>query len=320
MASVSQNIKIRDIDQLREELKGWETEPVQLSPGSLDLVLSTAEVGTCALLQLSVGPRIADRSAVHAGYVGFVLAERPQTWCGMEIKPPTLLIMRPGREMRSILLPGFRSLEFYLKESDLLGHPLGKMLCHNRLDPERSVVPLNNLMATRLRNVANLVFSDSGTPGGVSDAMIVKEATQNRILDLLESIIRLHFDISPSTHDGKRKQPRNSILAIAALEKIERFDPTSVSVADLCDRLGVSRRSLELSFANTLGVSPGQYLLAYRLNSARRNLVATGGPVSESASLAGFQDGSRFSYQYRRLFGELPSQTLARRLGRRREN
>jgi len=315
MASVSQHIEIRDIDQLGEALQGWETEPVQLSSGSLDLVLSTAEVGTCALLQLSVAPRIADRSAVHAGFIGFVLAERPQTWCGLEIEPPTLVIMRSGREMRSLLAPDYRSLEFYFKEKDILNHPLGKTLCRKRFDPERSIVPLSNLMATRLRNVANAIFSDSDTLDGGSDPVLVHEAIQNRILDLLDSVIRPRLDTSPSVNEQKRRKPKNSFLTIAALEKIERSFPDRVSVVDLCNQLGVSRRALELAFENTLGVSPGQYLLAYRLNSVRNNLVTKGGPVTESATFAGFHDASRFSFQYQRLFGELPSQTLSRRFG-----
>ena len=88
----------------------------------------------------------------------------------------------------------------------------------------------------------------------------------------------------------------------------------SVRVAELARRAGVSPRTVERAFLRT-GCTPLEYLRGVRLERARR-LLADPGPamtVAEAARAAGFTHLGRFATEYRRHFGELPSQTLARR-------
>jgi AraC family transcriptional regulator, ethanolamine operon transcriptional activator len=85
----------------------------------------------------------------------------------------------------------------------------------------------------------------------------------------------------------------------------------------LCTAIGVSERALDYAFRDVLDISPYQYLVTLRLNRARQALLA-GVPgntsVKECARDSGFLHMPRFSQHYRRLFGELPSQTLGREL------
>jgi AraC-like DNA-binding protein len=82
--------------------------------------------------------------------------------------------------------------------------------------------------------------------------------------------------------------------------------------------LRVSRRTLQQYFEEVLHVSPNQYLRAFRLHKVRDALQRGGGllSVSEAAATWGFWHLSQFSLCYRRLFGELPSQTLANSKGK----
>ena len=78
--------------------------------------------------------------------------------------------------------------------------------------------------------------------------------------------------------------------------------------------LGVSRRWLQLSFNAVLQMSPLAYLRAVRLGCARRMLASgtAGVQVKNAVEAFGFWHLSRFSHDYRHLFGELPSETLRR--------
>ena len=84
----------------------------------------------------------------------------------------------------------------------------------------------------------------------------------------------------------------------------------ALTVRQILDELGVSRRALELAFRRHLGVSPHQYLLVERLHLARQMLKR-----NETSSIlqiclnSGFTHPSRFAEMYARQFGELPSQT-----------
>ena len=89
-----------------------------------------------------------------------------------------------------------------------------------------------------------------------------------------------------------------------------------VTIGDLCEHLGVSRRTLQYCFQEVIGTNPVDFLRAIRLNNVRRELrAATHGAVqiANVAARWGFWHLSHFSNDYRELFGELPSATLRRR-------
>lgn len=78
-----------------------------------------------------------------------------------------------------------------------------------------------------------------------------------------------------------------------------------------------SERSLEYLFQEVYGVSPRDWFLSARLHRVRRDLVqasnANGG-VAAAANRWGIKHLGRFAGEYRKMFGELPSRTLANSL------
>ncbi|BDY05008.1 helix-turn-helix domain-containing protein [Ferrimonas sp. YFM] len=94
---------------------------------------------------------------------------------------------------------------------------------------------------------------------------------------------------------------------MAYLEEYARELP---DMARLCQIAGMSERSLEYGFRDSIGVSPNHYLKLVRLNGARGELLTGQGSVAAIAMNWGFLELGRFAGEYRRHFGELPSQTL----------
>ena len=84
-----------------------------------------------------------------------------------------------------------------------------------------------------------------------------------------------------------------------------------ITIKDLCDQFHVSRRTLQNCFQDTIAVCPITYLKAIRLNAVRRVLKKSAATVSiqDIACDYGFWHMSQFSADYRRLFGEKPSET-----------
>ena len=89
--------------------------------------------------------------------------------------------------------------------------------------------------------------------------------------------------------------------------------PTVGDVAASC-RIGV--RALDRGFKKYLGVSPLQYMMELRLQAVHDDLVASrhGSTVTEVASYWGFSNLGIFAARYREQFGELPSETLRKKL------
>jgi AraC family ethanolamine operon transcriptional activator len=84
---------------------------------------------------------------------------------------------------------------------------------------------------------------------------------------------------------------------------------------EICDAAGVSERALRYAFEDLFGTSPNRYLSMLRLCAACRGLSmadASRKSVKAVALSCGLWDLSRFADNYRRVFGELPRDTLMR--------
>src|SRR5262245_59222620 len=89
----------------------------------------------------------------------------------------------------------------------------------------------------------------------------------------------------------------------------------NVRMSDLCDVTGVSERRVRDAFYQRCGTSPMTHLRLAALMEVRSELL--GGPpvrdaVTRTATDHGFFHLSRFAAQYRAVFGESPSATVAR--------
>ncbi|HEX6137496.1 MAG TPA: helix-turn-helix domain-containing protein [Casimicrobiaceae bacterium] len=88
-----------------------------------------------------------------------------------------------------------------------------------------------------------------------------------------------------------------------------------MTIAGVCVALGVSRRTLQYSFHEVLGINPVRFLRALRLNGVRRDLkcAPAGATVQDTAARWGFWHLGHFVTDYKHMFGELPSATLHER-------
>jgi len=88
------------------------------------------------------------------------------------------------------------------------------------------------------------------------------------------------------------------------------------TISDLLRELNISARTLQYHFKQKLGLTPKQYLQYLRLNTIRHELLRANAQrcsVSDVALKYGFFHSSHFSSEYKKLFGETPSQTLSSR-------
>jgi len=88
-----------------------------------------------------------------------------------------------------------------------------------------------------------------------------------------------------------------------------------ITIADDAAAAGVNLRSLQTGFKERLGTTPRQYLMSVRLERAREMLLANGfAAITSIAYECGIMHLGRFAQAYKLKYGELPSQTLRRRL------
>ena len=108
------------------------------------------------------------------------------------------------------------------------------------------------------------------------------------------------------------RQLRRQELVRKVRELVFEHPEQPLSVAELCTRLYVTRRTLQNGFQETLGTSPANYLRTVRLNAVRRALreqPPRSSTIADTAARWGFWHMGHFSQDYKALFGETPSRT-----------
>jgi AraC family ethanolamine operon transcriptional activator len=150
-------------------------------------------------------------------------------------------------------------------------------------------------------------------PGGFSERTAAGSLWRDVVLDRLSRVLAAG---GPAT-----QRPALSSAPISRALVVERAQQCvrdrlgqPPTVAELCQQLGVSRRTLQTSFQDTWGMGPLAWLRMLRLNAVRRALK-TAPSVTTAATQLGFWHFGRFSHDYHALFGELPSQTFRRHHG-----
>lgn len=96
-----------------------------------------------------------------------------------------------------------------------------------------------------------------------------------------------------------------------AMSYMESHMAEMIALRDLCQACYISARTLQVSFQRVRGCTPLQALQEIRLASLRKHLLNRV-DLKEACALVGLPPTGRMAANYRRLFGELPSQTRQR--------
>lgn len=100
---------------------------------------------------------------------------------------------------------------------------------------------------------------------------------------------------------------------LSIIEVMEKNLGEPLSLLEIADDAGLSRRQIERLFRQEMGRSPARYYLEIRLERARHLLVQSTLPVVEVAVACGFVSASHFSKCYREIYNRSPQQERAER-------
>ncbi|TIM04816.1 helix-turn-helix domain-containing protein [Mesorhizobium sp.] len=115
---------------------------------------------------------------------------------------------------------------------------------------------------------------------------------------------------------GSNRQTGPSGLAFAgvsdklamAMRIMEENVETPLSMGDVADQVGISRRQLERLFAIHIGQPPARHYLTVRVDQAKRLIEGTRMPIIDIAVACGFMSASHFAKCFRIINGFSPQQ------------
>lgn len=110
---------------------------------------------------------------------------------------------------------------------------------------------------------------------------------------------------------GEHTKKRCGIESL--LDELRCNHTTAINWGDLCEKYGVSQRTLFRSIRKLTSFSPDNYLLRLRLRTARHMLLFTEETITNIAFESGFINPSHFSQCYKRIHGISPTEERYRR-------
>lgn len=298
-----------DFDELAADARSFDLDLVPTSKGVFSGAFVLSEVGPVQLVRARFERELIQRGSTPPGHRTFVVPApglQRLRWRGHVVGPDDLMVFPSNRELSSRSGPDFHVFVIAVHEAHLAAaaHSLG-LPDPAALLGAHEVFRLHPGGLDALRAGLLTYFENIGGAGGAGDSFACDVLPQI-LLRAIAVATTLSRPISPTRHELVRQ-------AEASLD--QPAPPRPWSVQALAAVLGTSERTLHRAFVEQYGDGPKAVMAARRLNRVRRVLHGADpvrGVISRVANEAGFWHMGKFADDYRRQFGELPSETLAR--------
>lgn len=302
------------VDQLARSISGWDQVYDQTSPGQFQGALRELMLGQVQLFIESSSHALVQNCKLWAG----------ASWFGIPVQSQHLVRIDGAQVAPSMLAMHTGQADFQLTTPDefaFLGVVVQTEWLRQYAALEHSELP-QDVLAQRVLQVSDRCLNDfrdwlcqvlMAEPAHAQG--VTPQGLQHLMDEAVSTLVQLLVHGKGGPRENVSAQHARRTLR-RARDYLQAHTDRCVTVHELCQELGSSPRALQDCFHRYVGLSPKTYLKALKLNEARRELRrddSTLATVSDVAVRYGFWHLSKFAADYRWLFGELPSQTLAKR-------
>jgi AraC family ethanolamine operon transcriptional activator len=306
-----QTLRTRDPDELAAGFRRWELRFRQLGGGPFRGELEFLQLGGTQILRASGNRRLQAQGSLPPGSFGFapVLPRNAGAiWRGRRCQTGQVVTIDPGQDgdhmsaadylMVGLTVDG----EFFRECAAVLGG----------FDPDERLVgrlavtssPAGcRALTTHRRELLALVAARPDLLARPRSRQTLEQECVRRVVAVIAQSTGGDQTACWSFNRERLVRRADDYMRAGLGEPL--------SLLDLCRELGVSERTLHYAFQEVRGLSPMAYYRAFRLNAVRQELKTAPdtATVQEIAQRWGFWHPGEFAAAYRRLFGELPSQT-----------
>lgn len=309
--------KLRNTEDLREAVHGADLKIVQLAPGTFDGQLMHAQIGELMVSAGDFGPDIRARGVMnqHQVTIGMMLQSSGEVsqWNYGVIPGDVIVFPRSvEQEGRYTGRSSYATITF--SEAALAAYAVGEPALQ---EPDfwtkiGRFHPSPSLRAFICGEVAEKIslLREGMVPSSEAGVRYFQQS-------LVEAFIAGILDEVSEERDERYHYGAKLVRDVEDYVDIVETD-RPVHISELCSHLNVSRRTLHRAFQHTLGMGPSAYLRLTRLSAVHKALMATKPAyvsVTQAALDYGFTDLGRFAASYKKMFGEVPSQTRRKTVG-----
>lgn len=302
----------QDVHHHASALRGWRHMYSQISAGALESSLMQLTSGRSHVFRERMGQRVVQHGE----------SPRDKICLGMPVGMPGAACIQ-GREVGASSIFFLRSGQEYMchmpKGMDMLAITFQRDLFEQALGSAQYAEEIGALLKQPVVKVPTRRFADCRRRllAMFNEAMLNDDlgATPEREHELEQAMLDELLQLLSDSECDRRQRPPASTQSfiVEKCHHLTMSDTISApSVIELCQRLRVSRRTVQNSFRNVAETTPLNYLRSVRLNGVRRELMFTRASelsIGDAAAKWGFFHLGHFAADYQELFGELPSQT-----------
>ena len=300
-----------DIDQYGPAM-GWDIEIRQMEAGTTRMDMKVLAGQHWVLHQHDFDCNVFQGGTTTEGLWAWAMVPRgraPFRWCGKQVESPHLLTLNRDSGYETVTPRGHKgftlgfSHAFVTEMAESQGQEIAA-IDGGDLPPFYAVDPA--MFDTLVCYLSALLREFSEGTSGIG-AQVEKQIES-------ELLVRLIAPLNNCPESSRRLSLCNRSRALRrAIDYIEAHRDEAIQIKELCSAAHTTWSTLERAFQDAYGICPKKYLLLLRLHSVRRTLRddSAVSRVYEAANRWGFWHMGQFARDYRRLFGELPSQTLA---------
>lgn len=126
-------------------------------------------------------------------------------------------------------------------------------------------------------------------------------------IDLMQVWHELHRHVFSRGSGERRADSRSWGTAFEVVRYLEQNYQQDLRLRDLAHACGYSESTVTRAFRKSMGTTPAEYLLNYRIEQGQRLLASTDLPVGEIATRTGFSSASYFDQRFRERTGMTPT-------------
>lgn len=304
---------IGDIDEFTELLENWDSDWRQLETGQPTNYIELVTAQSTVIQSVRLSHAVHQRGAPPRELVTFGIPRSmgPSFWRGRHRALAGIFDFNGASGYDCVSETDFNGLTLSFPREKFLG--IAERL---ELDAEsfldRDVWQLSGEDSCVLGEFRSYLFEvyqrASRTLDAAGQSAVLKQMDEQLPERLFCALASHTEEVCNQPLKARQKGLRQSI------EYMEEHCHRSPGIPEVCVSVGLSWRSLDRAFKECFGIGPKRYLLNLRLIKARRALkcAAEGAKVVDIANDWGFWHMGDFAREYRLMFGELPTKTLAK--------
>ncbi len=309
-------LQFTNFEIFADTLNGYDLDFKQIDRGTFSATLQQIECDSVFINRITTTRRLEASGTPPPGLRTFGIPTTdclPFTWRNKNSSGNTIQIYKPNTELEMITHPFFEAIDISISEDacNILNQQWGLPEL-DKLIGTREMAVCHPKMMGQLRNTLQAICTTVGdNPDLLKHNINLQNLIKYEVPHLLMQAL-----MTAETQAIKTAPAKRSHALKTAVDHIQTTPLDEISLNKFCSNNDINKRTLQRAFIEQYGISPKFYAKAHHLNSVYKKLLHNDAKTTRIADIAcshGFWHMGQFATDYRRHFGELPSETLKNR-------